>query len=93
MSYDDWNAKPVLTTVTSTGFPISKVPFPAVTFCTQGKISTYFFASILRQYFEFMGTDVKKVLGKNLTYLEIAQFHELNMGFAVKFLFFCNSNS
>ena len=31
----DWKNKPVLTTVASTGYPIEKIEFPAITICAQ----------------------------------------------------------
>ena len=34
-AYLNWKANPVLTTVATTGFPIEKVEFPAITICAQ----------------------------------------------------------
>ena len=39
--YNDWQRNPVLTTVTTTALPVSQVPFPAVTICSEGKYSTH----------------------------------------------------
>ena len=34
-AYVEWKGNPVLTTVATTGFPIEKVEFPAITICAQ----------------------------------------------------------
>ena len=34
-AYVEWKNNPVLTSVATTGFPIEKVDFPAITICTQ----------------------------------------------------------
>ncbi len=87
LSYDDWNTRPVLTTVSSTGFPISKIPFPAVTFCSHGKVPRFLFASLFRQLFEFTKINVEKDFGKNLTLYEIAAFHESKLAYSVGIIF------
>ena len=41
MSFDAWNTwkdAPVLTSVSSTGLPLRKINFPAITICSQGLI-------------------------------------------------------
>ena len=38
-AYNDWQDNPVLTTVQTTGMPISKIDFPAITICSQGTIN------------------------------------------------------
>lgn len=91
MSYNDWETRPVLTTISSTGFPISKIPFPSVTFCSQGKVPRILFASLIRQYFEFMKTNVKKEFGKNLTFFEIAAFLESKLANSVRYDFSHNA--
>ena len=40
--YNDWQEKPVLTTVTTTALPVSQVPFPAVTICPVGQLIAAF---------------------------------------------------
>ena len=35
-NYLDWKNEPVLTTVASTGYPVSGIPFPSVVICSQG---------------------------------------------------------
>ncbi len=37
-AYEDWQETPVLTSVRTTGMPISEIEFPAVTICAQGNI-------------------------------------------------------
>ena len=34
-AYFDWRDSPVLTTVATTGYPIEKIEFPAITICAQ----------------------------------------------------------
>ena len=46
MSLDAWNTwkdAPVLTSVSSTGLPLRKIDFPAITICSQGLIQVMFF--------------------------------------------------
>jgi hypothetical protein len=38
-SYLEWSAQPVLTTVGSTGVPITEIDFPSLTICTKGEIN------------------------------------------------------
>lgn len=37
-AWDDWKSNPVLTSVSSTGLPLRKVDYPAITLCSQGII-------------------------------------------------------
>ena len=34
-AYFDWKDSPILTTVATTGYPIEKIEFPAITICAQ----------------------------------------------------------
>ena len=36
--YDDWQANPVITTVSTTGYSIKNIPYPSITICAQGSI-------------------------------------------------------
>jgi len=45
-----------VTTVTTTGYPIRKLPFPAVTICSQGYIEEILFATLFKAYNDFMVT-------------------------------------
>lgn len=40
IQYVDWRDDPVLTTVSTTGYPVSKLEFPAVTICSLGLVNT-----------------------------------------------------
>ena len=35
LAYIQWKENPVLTSISTTGYPIEKVPFPAITICAQ----------------------------------------------------------
>ncbi|CAB4059014.1 ASICN [Lepeophtheirus salmonis] len=37
-AYDDWGNNPILTSVATTGLPIEKIQFPAITLCNQGNV-------------------------------------------------------
>ena len=37
--YTEWRAKPVLTTVSTTGLPVEKIEFPSITICSQGSVN------------------------------------------------------
>ena len=37
-AYENWVNFPVLTTVSTTGYPIEKVQFPSITICAQGSV-------------------------------------------------------
>ena len=36
--YDDWQANPVITTVSTTGYSIKNIPYPSITICAQGSM-------------------------------------------------------
>ncbi len=42
-NYSQWKSEPVITTLTSTGLPISEVPLPSVVICSQVSISSKFY--------------------------------------------------
>jgi hypothetical protein len=50
-NYSEWKTNPVMTTVTTAGMPISKVPFPSVVICSQGS-NTENFVSAIFKYFQ-----------------------------------------
>jgi hypothetical protein len=37
--YDNWQNKPVVTTATTTAYPITDIEFPSVTICAQGLVT------------------------------------------------------
>ena len=52
--YAEWQLSPVLTTVTSTAFPVEEIEFPAVTICGFGMIEEAFNAGIMKQFFNYL---------------------------------------
>ena len=45
LAWNTWKEAPVITSVSSTGLPLQKVDFPAITICSQGLIQVYIFSS------------------------------------------------
>ena len=45
LAWNTWKEAPVLTSVSSTGLPLQKIDFPAITICSQGLIQVYIFFS------------------------------------------------
>ena len=43
LAWNTWKEAPVLTSVSSTGLPLQKIDFPAITICSQGLIQVYIF--------------------------------------------------
>ena len=39
-AYENWQNDPVLTTIATTGLPIQDIPFPSITICAQGTVTT-----------------------------------------------------
>ena len=52
--YDDWDKRPVVTTVATTGLPISEIPFPSVTICSDGVLAETSLASFLRLIVDYL---------------------------------------
>jgi len=46
-AYNDWQNFPVLTTLTTTGYPVRNIEFPAFTICGQVSISSTFYVQVL----------------------------------------------
>ena len=44
LAWNTWKEAPVLTSVSSTGLPLQKIDFPAITICSQGLIQVYIFS-------------------------------------------------
>jgi hypothetical protein len=57
--YDDWDQRPVVTNVATTGLPISAIPFPSVTICSEGVLAEIPLASVMNQMLDFMA--MKKI--------------------------------
>ena len=45
LAWNTWKEAPVLTSVSSTGLPLRKIDFPAITICSQGLIQVYISSS------------------------------------------------
>ena len=59
LAYIQWKENPVLTSISTTGYPIEKVPFPAITICAQ-VMKYYCVVAEFEKYFllaKFRGLD------------------------------------
>ena len=54
LSYNNWQINQVLTTITTTAYPVKKIDFPAVTFCSPGTNKIISDSPLLKQYFNFL---------------------------------------
>jgi hypothetical protein len=54
VAYIDWQCNPVMTTVTTTGYPIGMLSFPGITICSHGYLEQILFAALFRTYGDFM---------------------------------------
>lgn len=52
-SYADWKENPVLTTVETTGLPLDKIDFPAITICGLGTIAESVEMAVMHQMKQF----------------------------------------
>ena len=52
--YKDWDDRPVVTNVATAGFPITEIPFPSVTICSEGSIADVPLASLIKQVMDLM---------------------------------------
>jgi hypothetical protein len=53
-SYLDWQAQPVLVTITTTALPVTQVEFPAVTFCSNGMNKNITLAAFYQMFFSYL---------------------------------------
>ena len=51
-NYKEWKAEPVVTTLASTGLPISEVPFPSIVICSEGADFESFYAALYKVLIE-----------------------------------------
>ncbi len=61
VQFIEWRKNPVLTTVSTTGYPVSKLDFPAVTLCSLGLVNTIMdnaYLYYLEEYADEKGVDV-----------------------------------
>ena len=71
-AYVNWQENPVLTSVGTTGYPIEKVEFPAITICAQGSAKEVIDAAFFKQFNDYL-----KALNKvysDLTPEEVAKY-------------------
>jgi hypothetical protein len=63
-NYLDWKNEPVVTTVASTGYPVSGIPFPAVVICSQDIDMDAINAALYKSVFDYLeqmnGIKIKK---------------------------------
>jgi hypothetical protein len=63
-NYLDWKNEPVVTTVASTGYPVSGIPFPSVVICSQGIDMEGINAALYKSVFDYLeqmnGIKIKK---------------------------------
>ena len=81
MSLDAWNTwkdAPVLTSVSSTGLPLRKIEFPAITICSQGLIQVIFSFSALFQNILKSGLHFKLFLNSVNEIVCLAAFMQIN---------------
>ena len=53
-AYVNWQENPVLTSVGTTGYPIEKVEFPAITICAQGSAKEVIDAAFFKQFNDYL---------------------------------------
>ena len=65
LAFDDWQQNPILTSVATTGYPIEKVEFPAITICAQGAANDVVDAALFKQFDRYL-------IKKNLNFSELS---------------------
>jgi hypothetical protein len=58
LSYNNWQKNQVLTTIATTAYPVKKIEFPAVTFCSPGVNQVSISPTFFDQLF---GTKVQRI--------------------------------
>ena len=82
--YVEWQLSPVLTTVTSTAFPVEGIEFPAVTICGSGMNEEAFNAGILKQFLDYL-TEMNETHGitpfvaQKLMYVKVKRTNDVNL--------------
>ena len=46
-AYNKWRDDPIITTISTNGLPIQRIPFPSITICAQGNIDLVWVLNIL----------------------------------------------
>ncbi len=70
-NYSQWKNEPVITTLTSTGLPISKVDLPAVVICSQGYSAQIMLSAYYKLVFEYLEEE-KGFVNEAITPLDMA---------------------
>ena len=63
----DWQDSPILTTLTTTAYPVDNIDFPAVTICASGMNEEVFNAAFLQQFFDYLKQ--RNLIGSNISRL------------------------
>ena len=64
-AYQKWIDEPILTSVSTTAYPVQKVPFPSITICPQGAANDIVDAAIFKQFVDYLEE-------KNLSYDDLS---------------------
>ena len=59
--YKEWQNQPVLTTIGTTGLPIEKIKFPAITICGQGSSKDILNNAMFRQLGTYLASQGKNI--------------------------------
>ena len=59
--YEEWQSHPVLTTIGTTGLPIEKIKFPAITICGQGSSKDILNNAMFRQLENYLVSQGKNI--------------------------------
>ena len=59
--YEEWQSQPVLTTIGTTGLPIEKIKFPAITICGQGSSKDILNNAMFRQLGTYLASQGKNI--------------------------------
>ena len=77
-AYKYWKEDPILTSVGTTGFPIEKIEFPAITICGQGLVNEVVDAALFHQFNEYL-----VVKGKQFSELDPDEVIEEGQSFLI----------
>ena len=54
VTYEEWKQNPIITTVSTTSYPIEDVEYPAITICSQGASKSILEVVLLQQFEEYL---------------------------------------
>ena len=52
--YDQWQDAPTVTTISTTGYPIKNIEFPAITICSQGAANDLMDMAMMKQFERYL---------------------------------------